>query len=61
VRHNDGSDLFVFLGCSLYFVKAHVPETKGLSLEQIEAQFRSLARRDRISNEGSNEVEPLLL
>jgi hypothetical protein len=60
VHYNEGSDLIVFLGCSLYFVKAYVPETKGLSLEQIEAQFSSLARRDRIGSDGS-EMEPLLL
>jgi Sugar (and other) transporter len=42
--------------CSLYFIKIHVPETKGLTLEQIEEQFVALSRGDR-----SSELEPLLL
>jgi hypothetical protein len=38
---------------SIYFVKANVPETKGLNLEQIEQQFREMRSR-------GNDEEPLL-
>jgi hypothetical protein len=48
--------LLSFLRCSLYFVKIHVPETKGLTLEQIEQQFAALSRVVP-----SSEMEPLLI
>ena len=45
---------------SLYFVRANVPETKGLDLEEIEAQFRALERQRHGISSGSSELEPLM-
>ena len=44
---------------SIYFVKVYVPETKGLTLEQIERQF-SRRRRSRVSGDISSETVALL-
>ena len=48
----------VFTGYSLYFVYRHVPETKGLTLEEIEHQFKDST--NNFGEEGSAESAPLL-
>ena len=32
---------------SIYFIRANVPETKGLSLEEIEHQFKALQKQNK--------------
>ncbi len=44
--------IFVLLGiASVIFVKRFLPETKGLSLEQLEQNFRTYEKTDRNSAE----------
>lgn len=43
---------------SIYFIRIHVPETKGLTLEEVEVQFEKM--RQATSRTGDEEVEPLL-
>jgi sugar porter (SP) family MFS transporter len=49
----------VFTGYSLYFVHRHVPETKGLTLEEIEHQFERGSTYS-VDQDGSIESRPLL-
>ena len=50
--------------CSIYFVCVHVPETKGLSLEEIEMQFKLLKKENERTNgsrlEGPDNTDLLL-
>lgn len=51
-----------FTAYSLFFVHRYVPETKGLTLEEIEKQFETSTRSetDRIDEDGSVETTALL-
>lgn len=46
--------------CSIYFVKLNVPETKGLTLEQIEQKFQELRRNGGPEIAVAVDMEPLL-
>jgi hypothetical protein len=43
---------------SIYFVKANVPETKGLALEEIEQKFTDMHRQN--TSDASTLDQPLL-
>ena len=48
---------------SIYFVSAYVPETKGLTLEEIESEFKLMSKEKKRRNQGaerSRELEALL-
>jgi major inositol transporter-like SP family MFS transporter len=45
------STFFIFAGCGLVaitFVKKYLPETKGLSLEELEEQFRNYKKKEKV-------------
>jgi hypothetical protein len=46
---------------SIYFVKVHVPETKGLTLEEIEQTFKGIEAERRGVSASTAEADPLLL
>jgi hypothetical protein len=46
---------------SIYFVKVHVPETKGLTLEEIEQKFKSIEAERTGTSTSTGEADPLIV